>query len=162
MKTTTTSGRQLIVTQTGIRYSKLNRLGYCDPVKHVSLGMMHNWMEGVLMHHFREHWGFQTLSTKEKRRRGGDQGPSAKRPRLDLTQAETQLDEEEPSDTDDDEDFELNQGASGGSALADVILPTSVNAKNTAIAKVFAITDNRIQGNKADIVKYCYQSGETT
>ncbi|KAI7947789.1 hypothetical protein MJO28_009697 [Puccinia striiformis f. sp. tritici] len=114
MKTTTTSSRQLIVTQTGIRYSELNRLGYCDPVKHVSLSMMHNWMEGVLMHHFREHWGFQTLSMKEKRRRGGDRGPSAKRPRLDLTQAETQLDEEEPSDTDDGDDFELNQGASGG------------------------------------------------
>ena len=68
------------------------------------------------MHHFRERWGFQTLSFKEKRPRGGDQGPSPKRQRLEATQAKMG-DTTESSDTDsddNDDDFELNQGASGG------------------------------------------------
>ncbi|KNZ57095.1 hypothetical protein VP01_2242g3 [Puccinia sorghi] len=38
--------------------------------------MMQNWMEGVLTHHFPECWGFQNLSFKEKRSRGGDPGPN--------------------------------------------------------------------------------------
>jgi hypothetical protein len=60
--------RESIVRENGTRYSELNRLQYRNPVEHVALGMMHNWMEGVLMHHFCERWGFQTLSLKEKHR----------------------------------------------------------------------------------------------
>ncbi len=35
----------------------LHRLSYWDPVKHVMLGYMHNWLEGVLMQHLRVLWG---------------------------------------------------------------------------------------------------------
>ncbi|KNZ60832.1 hypothetical protein VP01_1494g2 [Puccinia sorghi] len=139
----TLTARDAIVRQNGARYSELNRLPYRDPVQHVALGMMHNWMEGVLMHHFRERWGFQTLSFKEKRRRGGNQGPSAKRPRLD-TQAEDETDEDNTSS--DSDDFQLNQGATGGlfstiqmdyfrGALANVVLPTVVGCIPSQLGK---------------------------
>jgi hypothetical protein len=62
----TIKGRDEIVRTTGVRYSELNQITYQDPVTHVALGEMHNWLEGVLMHHFRERWGFQTLSFKGK------------------------------------------------------------------------------------------------
>ncbi|KNZ55557.1 hypothetical protein VP01_2650g3 [Puccinia sorghi] len=58
----THSGREDILRDTGIFYSELNLLEYRNPFKHVSLGM-----------------GFQTLSFKEKRHRGGGPGPSVKR-----------------------------------------------------------------------------------
>jgi hypothetical protein len=148
LNTLTKSGREDTLRETGVRYSELNRLEYRDPVQNVALGVMHNWMEGVLMHHFRERWGFQTLSYKEKRRRGGDQGPSAKRSRLDETEAEVESDEGDFSDADDDDsdDFELNQGASGGlfstiemdyfwGALADVVLPTCIGCIPSELGK---------------------------
>ncbi|MBW0506696.1 hypothetical protein O181_046411 [Austropuccinia psidii MF-1] len=61
-----------LLRQSGVRYSELNRLEYCDPVKHLALGMMHNWMEGILAHHFRIRWGFQDSShaTIQKRASG--------------------------------------------------------------------------------------------
>jgi hypothetical protein len=43
----------------GTRWSELNRLPYWDPVKNVSLGVMHNWYEGVLQHHWRVRWAFE-------------------------------------------------------------------------------------------------------
>ncbi|KNZ54493.1 uncharacterized protein VP01_2932g5 [Puccinia sorghi] len=65
-------------------------------LQHVALGMMHNCMEDVLMHCFRERWGFQTLSFKEKWRRGGNQGPSPKQARLE-TQAEDETEKDNTS-----------------------------------------------------------------
>ncbi|MBW0506791.1 hypothetical protein O181_046506 [Austropuccinia psidii MF-1] len=44
--------QNVLLCQSGVQYSELNQLAYRDPVKHVSLGMMHNWMEGILSHHF--------------------------------------------------------------------------------------------------------------
>ncbi len=41
----------------GVRWTSLHRLQYWDPVKHVVLGYMHNWLEGVLQHHLRVLWG---------------------------------------------------------------------------------------------------------
>lgn len=35
----------------GVRWSALHLLGYRDPVKHTILGLMHNWIEGILQHH---------------------------------------------------------------------------------------------------------------
>ncbi|MBW0478447.1 hypothetical protein O181_018162 [Austropuccinia psidii MF-1] len=42
----------------GIRWSELNRLPYWNPVLNVTLGVMHNWFEGILQHHFKYQWGF--------------------------------------------------------------------------------------------------------
>jgi hypothetical protein len=41
----------------GVRWSSLHRLDYRDPVNHTVLGMMHNWIEGILQHHARIKWG---------------------------------------------------------------------------------------------------------
>lgn len=35
----------------GVRWSSLNHLSYCDPVKHTVLGLMHNWIEGIPQYH---------------------------------------------------------------------------------------------------------------
>ncbi|MBW0469316.1 hypothetical protein O181_009031 [Austropuccinia psidii MF-1] len=45
-----------MVKKTGIRWSELNRLHYWDPVQQIPLGIMHNWFEGILQHHFRNRW----------------------------------------------------------------------------------------------------------
>ncbi|KNZ59353.1 hypothetical protein VP01_1751g6 [Puccinia sorghi] len=157
LNTTTHSGRDDILRDTGVRYSELNRLEYRDPVNHVALGMMHNWMEGVLMHHFRERWGFQTLSFKEKRRRGGGLGPCAKRGRFDVPDAEaanaaTRIEADQEADSPEsesstsDDDYELNQSSSGGlfsesemnyfrGALKNTVLPSIIGCIPSELGK---------------------------
>lgn len=41
----------------GVRWTALHELPYWDPVRHVVLGFMHNWLEGILQHHLRVLWG---------------------------------------------------------------------------------------------------------
>ncbi|TFK20878.1 hypothetical protein FA15DRAFT_707718 [Coprinopsis marcescibilis] len=43
--------------ENGVCWSSLNRLLYHNPVQHALLGLMHNWIEGVLQHHARCRWG---------------------------------------------------------------------------------------------------------
>ncbi|KAI7933051.1 hypothetical protein MJO29_017053 [Puccinia striiformis f. sp. tritici] len=52
------------VKKQGVRWSELNRLPYWDPVRSVSLGVMHNWLEGVLKHHWSERWGYHKKKYK--------------------------------------------------------------------------------------------------
>ncbi|MBW0513862.1 hypothetical protein O181_053577 [Austropuccinia psidii MF-1] len=63
-----------IIKKTGIRWSQLNRLPYWDPVLCVSLGVMHNWYEGVLHHHFRFRWGFDTDVIQQTTMESGESG----------------------------------------------------------------------------------------
>jgi len=35
----------------------MHDLQYCDPVMHVLLGLMHNWLEGILAHQLHTLWG---------------------------------------------------------------------------------------------------------
>lgn len=143
--TQTLNGREKILRETGIRYSELNRLSYCDPVQHVALGILHNWFEGVLMHHFRERWGFQSLSFKEKRRQG-DHQTSRKRARLDPSAPADDGDSSLESSSKDDNDVNLNQGENGGlfnekdmdyfrNAMQDVVLPTKVGHLPSELGK---------------------------
>jgi hypothetical protein len=54
----TTKVRQKeIFDSTGVRWSSLSRLVYRNPVRHTVLGIMHNWLEGVLQHHAWRLWG---------------------------------------------------------------------------------------------------------
>ncbi|POV99692.1 hypothetical protein PSTT_13630 [Puccinia striiformis] len=53
-----------LLTLHGTRWSELNRLPYWDPVKNVALGVMHNWYEGVLQHHWRVRWAFEPEPSK--------------------------------------------------------------------------------------------------
>jgi len=54
---TTKKTRKEIFDKHGVRWSSLNRLAYRDPVRHTVLGLMHNWIEGILQHHVRVRWG---------------------------------------------------------------------------------------------------------
>lgn len=53
----TKSGREDQARATGVRWTPLHRLPYWDPVKHVVLGFMHNWLEGILQHQLQDLWG---------------------------------------------------------------------------------------------------------
>ncbi|KAJ3926078.1 MAG: hypothetical protein NXY57DRAFT_873087, partial [Lentinula lateritia] len=53
----TKSGRQDYASTTGVRWTALHRLPHWDPVKHLVLEFMHNWLEGVLAHQLRTLWG---------------------------------------------------------------------------------------------------------
>ncbi len=43
--------RKEIYKEHGVRWSSLHGLPYGDAVCHTLLGIMHNWIEGVLQHH---------------------------------------------------------------------------------------------------------------
>ncbi|TFK50612.1 hypothetical protein OE88DRAFT_1736117 [Heliocybe sulcata] len=53
----TKKAREALFATTGVRWSSLQKLFYRDPVRHTVLGVMHNWMEGILQHHARRKWG---------------------------------------------------------------------------------------------------------
>jgi hypothetical protein len=61
---TTKTLRKELFDAKGVRWSSLMRLTYRDPVRLTVLGVMHNWLEGVLQHHARRLWGLgvDTLS----------------------------------------------------------------------------------------------------
>lgn len=53
----TKSAQKALEITSGVRWSPFHQLPYWDPVKHVVLGFMHNWLEGILQHHLRTLWG---------------------------------------------------------------------------------------------------------
>lgn len=61
---TTKSDREAQAQATGVRWTPLHSLPYWDPVKHVMLGFMHNWLEGILKHHLRTLWGIGPEETQ--------------------------------------------------------------------------------------------------
>ncbi|KAF7336362.1 hypothetical protein MVEN_02184700 [Mycena venus] len=61
----TQAARKAIFAQHGCRWSSVNnKLTYRDPVKHTVIGMMHNWLQGVLQHHCRLKWGIGSDASK--------------------------------------------------------------------------------------------------
>jgi len=54
---TTKKDRKAFFKKNGVRWSSLHRLTYRDPVQHTVLGVMHNWIEGILQHQARVKWG---------------------------------------------------------------------------------------------------------
>ena len=82
---TTKAGRNALAKSNGVRWTPLHRLPYWDPVKHVILGFMHNWLEGILQHHLRSLW-----------RIGQDEDESQKIKEIELDE---QLTEEDVSDS---------------------------------------------------------------
>ena len=61
---TTKKERKAILKEHGVRWSALHRLPYGDSVQHTLLGIMHNWMLGILQHHVRVRWGVGIPPTK--------------------------------------------------------------------------------------------------
>jgi hypothetical protein len=53
----TKKAQKLLIDRNGIRWTPLHELFYRDPVQHTVLGVMHNWLEGILQHHTRVKWG---------------------------------------------------------------------------------------------------------
>ena len=56
--------RKEIYKEHGVRWSSLHGLPYGDAVCHTLLGIMHNWIEGVLQHHARVLWGIGVVPPK--------------------------------------------------------------------------------------------------
>jgi hypothetical protein len=56
---TTQKDRKALFMKNGVRWSSLNRLHYRDPVCHTVLGVMHNFLEGILQHQARQKWGIR-------------------------------------------------------------------------------------------------------
>jgi hypothetical protein len=56
--------RKRLFKESGVRFSAVQQLSYRDPVRHTVLGMMHNWLEGILQHHARVKWGFGPISKR--------------------------------------------------------------------------------------------------
>ena len=56
--------RKTLLKASGVRFSTVQQISYRDPVRHTVLGMMHNWLEGILQHHAREKWGIGGLASK--------------------------------------------------------------------------------------------------
>ncbi|MBW0501189.1 hypothetical protein O181_040904 [Austropuccinia psidii MF-1] len=115
-KRATKNQRNVLMRGNGIQFSELNRLEYRDPVKHMAIGMMHNWMEGILAHHFRERWAFQELEYYQTKRKlvQSQRNQSTKRPRIDVNEESDGGGIEEDEDEENDDDIELNEGEKGG------------------------------------------------
>ncbi len=65
MKATTKTDRKRIFQKHGVRWCSLHWLSYRDPVLHTMLGVMHNWIEGILQHHARVKWGIGIIPTPQ-------------------------------------------------------------------------------------------------
>ncbi|KAF8158937.1 hypothetical protein K438DRAFT_1776843 [Mycena galopus ATCC 62051] len=55
-----------LATAFGVRFCSLHKTGYWDPVKHIILGFLHNWLEGVLQHQLRQLWGVGRKEVEDK------------------------------------------------------------------------------------------------
>ncbi|POV94441.1 hypothetical protein PSHT_16221 [Puccinia striiformis] len=122
-KADSVSAQEKILANTGVRWSELNRLTYWDPSRHVVLGVMHNWLEGILQGHFRYRWKFWAVSSDEaKKKRKGTYYDKPNKRRKTKGASSMDIDEDEGgifsgSDDDDDDIFEdilLNGGLQGG------------------------------------------------
>ncbi|KAJ7123995.1 hypothetical protein C8R43DRAFT_899328 [Mycena crocata] len=52
--------------ESGVRFTPVHDIPGWDPVWHIILGFMHNWLEGVLQHHLRKLWGIGRNEKKDK------------------------------------------------------------------------------------------------
>lgn len=94
----------------GTRWSELNRLPYWDPTMNVALGIMHNWYEGVLQHHWRVRWAFQPEPSNHETHDS----------RLDYWE------DDGPEDTDENIDFQYSSLIQIRKEIKDLFLPRGV------------------------------------
>ncbi|MBW0529826.1 hypothetical protein O181_069541 [Austropuccinia psidii MF-1] len=114
--------RMVLMRTNGVQFSELNQLTYRDPVNHMAIGIMHNWMEGILAHHFRERWGFQELEYYQTKQRMAQtqRYRNPKRPRIGEREDEEAEVEDMESDSGDgedggcDHDIRVDEGEKGG------------------------------------------------
>ena len=65
-----------IFDQHGVRWSSLHRLVYRDPVRHTILGLMHNWIEGILQHHAHCKWGIGIVPSLKANQDSAEDDPN--------------------------------------------------------------------------------------
>ncbi|KAG0140877.1 hypothetical protein CROQUDRAFT_99490 [Cronartium quercuum f. sp. fusiforme G11] len=144
--------KDIILKETGVHWLEFTQLTYRNLVTHLPLGIMHNWFEGVLHHHFRFYWGFviytnEVKANMKRKRRGIEAENQGGHLRKQIVYEEgggNALDEED-SDLDKESescDFEpnikLKTGWDSGlflkedivffrERLRDVVLPTSIS-----------------------------------
>ncbi|KAF8175306.1 hypothetical protein K438DRAFT_2045904, partial [Mycena galopus ATCC 62051] len=61
------TAKNILSKASGVRWSPIHDIAQFDPVNHILLGFMHNWLEGVLMRHLRVLWGIGRPKTNEKK-----------------------------------------------------------------------------------------------
>ncbi|MBW0547979.1 hypothetical protein O181_087694 [Austropuccinia psidii MF-1] len=120
--------------KTGVRWFELNNLPYRNPNMHLALGILHNWLEGVLAEHFRFRWGFQ--DEMQEKKRGLKEETRKEKKRCLNNHEEDELGQESDGSQIED-DFLLGQGMGGGLftgddikrfqyLLEDLVLPTGI------------------------------------
>ncbi|MBW0555620.1 hypothetical protein O181_095335 [Austropuccinia psidii MF-1] len=85
-----TTTQQRLAQYCGIRWSEINCLPYWDPVKNICLGVLHNWYEGILQHHFCYRWGFDTAIIKKEKHQPGISGYESDELMENCTQSENE------------------------------------------------------------------------
>ncbi|EFP86331.2 uncharacterized protein PGTG_12287 [Puccinia graminis f. sp. tritici CRL 75-36-700-3] len=141
---TSTTEQDNLLKASGVRWSELNRLHYWDPSRHVVLGVMHNWLEGILQGHFRYRWRFGWVppSQKKKKRQNGSRSTTRpnKRTRTAIESIEIAMDLDDDDieyQSDEDDDILLNSGLGGSfftegdverfrAAMKHIVLPPGV------------------------------------
>ncbi|MBW0525283.1 hypothetical protein O181_064998 [Austropuccinia psidii MF-1] len=113
------NAQEKILKRTGVQWSELNRLAYWDPSQYVVLGMMHNWLEGILQGHFCYQWRFWAISPYEasqKRKQPKISTSQNKREKQDDSYSVMDWDQENESNRSDysNEDIILDCGPDGG------------------------------------------------
>ncbi|KAH9469452.1 hypothetical protein MJO29_003640 [Puccinia striiformis f. sp. tritici] len=136
------SAQEKFLKESGVRGSALNRLSYWDPTRNAVLGMMHNWLEGILQTHFQYRWGFQLSSSNlktHKRKVNAATNRPHKRARIADSQMLLDLpSEDDSSDSDEDNNILLDAGPNGNffseddierfwSSMKDIVLPSGIS-----------------------------------
>lgn len=89
----TKSGKQREERSNGVRYTALHQLEYWDPVKHVVLGFMHNWLEGILQEQLRTLWGIGRKAAYEEKAAEEDDEQDERWNDTDATGSQSETDE---------------------------------------------------------------------
>ncbi|KNZ55608.1 hypothetical protein VP01_2634g2 [Puccinia sorghi] len=113
--------KENILRETGVQCSELDQLVYWDPSRHDVLGVMHNWLKGILQGHFCYRWKFGCVppNQAQKKHRNDSRTNSVptKQARIAIELATMDINDKHlfsKPDDDDDEDIILNGGSGGG------------------------------------------------
>lgn len=90
--TVTVTDKHKLAQETGVRWTPMHDLPYCNPVKHVTLGFMHNFLEGILQYQLRVLWGIGQTKASMKALIGGIEDDAATETSEDNQDASTEDD----------------------------------------------------------------------
>ncbi|KAL1738962.1 hypothetical protein HDZ31DRAFT_77951, partial [Schizophyllum fasciatum] len=114
---TTKKERKRLATTNGVRWTPIFSLPYYDPTRHVILGFMHNWLEGVLKHHLRNLYGIGRQYADKRKADAPDVVPTG------WTDSESEL--SQTSATEDESSEEPSSLISSQPMDIDALLPST-------------------------------------